>query len=267
MNESAPQIKIDVDPINPGQFFACCGLLELADRLTGKAQGWFEKDKGEFVINAETNLETLTQAIIEARFEIAGDEYEVDETDKAKPFYIKKPFDIRIDWWKIPEQGISGLKTWAGSMDGFRIAQAMQKSIPIQSDLTELFDFGVVCYNPNDGKKAEPFYFDARRGPNAHPRDVGFSPNDLSTALGMKTIAYPSVEFLCLVGLQRARPVPLQQSRHYRYHAWGKPLSPILLPPAVMGLISPVRCYEFESWFRTGQKKHKAFLPATLQPV
>lgn len=263
MNESSPQIKIQVDPTNPGQFFACCGLLELADRLTGKAEGWFENDNGEFVINAEIDLETLTQAIIEARFEIAGDEYEVDEKDKAKPFYIGKPFDIRIDWWKIPEQGISGLKTWAGSMDGFRIAQAMQKSIPTQSGLTELFDFGVVCYNPKDGKKAEPFYFDARRGPNAHPRDVGFSPNDL----GMKTIAYPAVEFLGLVGLQRARPVPLQQPRHYQYHTWGTPLSLVLLPPAVMGLISPMQCYEFESWFRTGQKKHKAFLTATLQPV
>ena len=26
-------IRIAVDPTNPGQFFACCGLLELADRL------------------------------------------------------------------------------------------------------------------------------------------------------------------------------------------------------------------------------------------
>ena len=260
MNEPAPQIKIDVDPTNPGQFFACCGLLELADRLTGKAEGWFEK--GEFVINAETNLETLTQKIVDAPLGAR------DKTDKASPLSLGEPFRIRMDWWKARERGADGLKTWAGTMDGFRIAQAMQKSIlPTQSGLTELFDFGVVCYNPNDGKKAEPFYFDARRGPNAHSRDVGFSPNDLSTALGMKTIAHPAVEFLCLVGLQRARPVPLQQARHYRYHTWGKPLSPVLLPPAVMGIINPIRYYEFESWFRTGQKKHKAFLPATLQPV
>ena len=257
MNESSPQIKIQVDPTNPGQFFACCGLLELADRLTGKAEGWFENDKGEFVINAETDLETLTQKIVHALLDAS------DKKDKASSLSLGEPFHIRIDWWKARERGANRLKTWAGPMNVFRIAQAMQKSIPIQSDLTELFDFGVVCYNPNDGKKTEPFYFDARRGPNAHPRDVGFSPNDL----GMKTIACPAVEFLCLVGLQRARPVPLQQSRHYRYHAWGKPLSPILLPPAVMGLISPVRCYEFESWFRTGQKKYKAFSTATLQPV
>ena len=255
MNESAPQIKIDVDPTNPGQFFACCGLLELADRLTGKAQGWFEKDKGEFVINAGTDLETLAQKIVHAPLD------SWDKTDKVSPLSLGEPFHIRIDWWKARERGANGLKTWAGLMDVLRIARAMQeKLIPTQSGLTELFDFGDVCYDSN-GEKVEPFYFDARRGTNAHSRDVGFSPNDL----GMKTIAHPSVELLCLVGLQRARPVPLQQSLHYRYHTWGKPLSPVLLPPSVMGLISPVRCYEFESWFRND--RYKAFLTATLQPV
>jgi CRISPR-associated protein Csx14 len=36
-----PNIHLRVDPTNPGQFFACCGLLELADRLWGGAEGWF----------------------------------------------------------------------------------------------------------------------------------------------------------------------------------------------------------------------------------
>ncbi|TWW08183.1 hypothetical protein E3A20_26890, partial [Planctomyces bekefii] len=29
----ASSFWVNVDPTNPGQFFACCGLLELADRL------------------------------------------------------------------------------------------------------------------------------------------------------------------------------------------------------------------------------------------
>ncbi len=37
-----PAISVRVDPTNPGQFFAACGLLELADRLWGGAEGWFE---------------------------------------------------------------------------------------------------------------------------------------------------------------------------------------------------------------------------------
>ena len=34
MSESSHTIRIRVDATNPGQFFACCGLLELASRLS-----------------------------------------------------------------------------------------------------------------------------------------------------------------------------------------------------------------------------------------
>ena len=34
MSKSDPSIRVNVDLTNPGQFFACCGLLELADRAT-----------------------------------------------------------------------------------------------------------------------------------------------------------------------------------------------------------------------------------------
>ena len=43
MTTTESTIRIVVDPTNPGQYFACCGLLELADRLwPGGAEGWFE---------------------------------------------------------------------------------------------------------------------------------------------------------------------------------------------------------------------------------
>ena len=42
-----PKIRVNVDPTNPGQFFACCGLLELADRLAPGTEGWFAKDRFE----------------------------------------------------------------------------------------------------------------------------------------------------------------------------------------------------------------------------
>ncbi|MFO7904351.1 MAG: hypothetical protein ACQESR_23920 [Planctomycetota bacterium] len=31
MNQPVPDIMVKVDMTNPGQFFACCGLIELAD--------------------------------------------------------------------------------------------------------------------------------------------------------------------------------------------------------------------------------------------
>ena len=112
----------------------------------------------------------------------------------------------------------------------------------------------------DEGDKVEPFYFDARRGPNAHSRDVGFSPNDLS----LTTTAFPAVEFLCLVGLQRCLPAKTDKPRIYDYFTWTEPLTPALLPAAVSGLLPHVgsRGYRFENWFRTGQRKHKAFRSA-----
>lgn len=40
--------RINVDPANPGQFFACCGLLELAGRIWDGAEGWFKE--GAFLL-------------------------------------------------------------------------------------------------------------------------------------------------------------------------------------------------------------------------
>ena len=45
MSDPKSNIRIPVDRANPGQFFACCGLLELADRLWPGAQGWFEQEE------------------------------------------------------------------------------------------------------------------------------------------------------------------------------------------------------------------------------
>src|SRR6266700_1264826 len=53
-------IRVAVDPSNPGQFFACCGLLELAARLWPGAEGWFEGP--EFCVECRGQLpELLTQ--------------------------------------------------------------------------------------------------------------------------------------------------------------------------------------------------------------
>ncbi len=134
MNESSPQIKIDVDPTNPGQFFACCGLLELADRLTGKAEGWFEKDKNEFVINAETDLETLTQKIVHAQMKFLDKDDEADNTKKIQiqkdsAVLIGEPFMIRIDWWKKSSKDGKEFKNWAGRQKIHNILNCLRDSL------------------------------------------------------------------------------------------------------------------------------------------
>jgi CRISPR-associated protein Csb3 len=255
MSNPVPNISIKVDPQNPGQFFACCGLLELADRISPGAEGWFEG--GEFRMHCNIALNALVKAIASAKL------VQIDKEDAtASPIWIGQPFNICLDWWKSEVPEASGLKVWAGTMESYRIMCAMQMSMRDERFLSrDLLNVGVVAYDPEDTtKKVEPFYFDARRGPNAHSRDVGFSPNDLH----ITTTAFPAVEFLCLVGLQRAFPVLTNRHmpRIYDYHLWTHATSVSLVAPTVAGFIHPSAAYRFESGFRTGQRKHKAFLSA-----
>jgi CRISPR-associated protein Csb3 len=80
----------------------------------------------------------------------------------------------------------------------------------------------------------------------------------------MTTTAFPAVELLCLVGLQRCLPRRTEQPRVYDYYTWTTPLLPSLCPAAVCGLLPHLggRGFRFENWYRTGQRKHKAFRSA-----
>jgi hypothetical protein len=263
MTTPEPTIRVRVDPANPGQFFACCGLLELADRLWDGAEGWFETDLFLAAPTASPDeLRTLWALLDKV---CCAEVTQIDpEDDYSSAIFLGAPFDLRLDWWKDNRSGGQPLKVWAGSMKPVRIAEAMQAAVrnsigKVQPD--SLFDIGEVVLG-SDGKKVEPFYFDSRRGSNAQSLDIGFAPDSLQ----MTTGAYPAVEFLCLVGLQRSRPAPTAAPRVFDYHTWTIPLRPSVLPSVVSGLLAHpgARCYRFENGFRTDQRKHKAFLPATL---
>jgi CRISPR-associated protein Csx14 len=258
--DSAIQVKVDLS--NPGHFFACCGLLELADRLWGGAEGWF--NNGLFLARSMTEAGGTLQELVQAVSQAELRQLDADN-DMSSSVEMSSPFGLRLDWWQeTDDQGRgSPLKVWAGSMRNVRIARAMQHALrrpELQTD--QMFDQGMVVYDPDESdKKVEPFYFDSRRGSNALSLDIGFGPD----ALQMTTAAYPAVEFLCLVGLQRCRPMPTDKGRVFHYYAWSSPLSVAVLPAAVAGLLVGVgvKGFRFESAFRTDQKKHKALLPAT----
>jgi CRISPR-associated protein Csx14 len=129
------------------------------------------------------------------------------------------------------------------------------------ADPEGLLDHATVVYEPSEpDKKVEPFYFDARRGASATALDIGFMPD----ALSMTALAFPAVEFLCLVGLQRFRPTQVKV-RVFDYATWAQPLDARVAPLAAAGLLGlpGARTYRFEVEFRTDQRKHKAFTPAT----
>ncbi|GHV22617.1 type I-U CRISPR-associated protein Cas8c [Planctomycetales bacterium] len=249
------EIKIEVDLTNPGQYFAGCGLLELAAKLSPEALGWFD-GAGNFCLAHTPPLTELLAAIVNAKI-TALDDHDI----YASPLQIGKPFNLRLDWWKNAAHDTSALKTWAGTMEGPRIARALQRAVKTLIETSnfapeKLFTIDGVA-DTDDGKKVEPFYFDAKRAVDA--RDVGFSPNDIK----WETYATPAVELLCLVGLQRAVPAPLgkPRQRQFVYHGWTRPLPITLIAAAVNGLLPDVApAYCFESWRR--DDKHKAFKTA-----
>lgn len=262
-------VVVELDPTNPGHFFAACGLMELASRATaGATLARFEGPT--FVVDTGRTLTELLCDLVAGGLRPVESEEDGDSEDEeagsgaAAPIEIGTEPSLLLDWWQDLRHG-RDLKLWAGTMNGPRIAQAMLSAIADPSLHTaRIFDHATVVMDPeNPSKKVEPFYFDARRAGNASSRDVGFAPNDLK----LETLAFPAVEILCLIGLQRFRPAPVPgQRRVFDYCTWNEWL-PILVAPAVScGLvhIPGTTRYRFESWFRTSQRKHKAFKPARL---
>lgn len=239
-------IRLHVDLTNPGHFFGCCGVFELAQRLWPNAVAHF--DAGQFVVS-DGDLDELIARAATAPIEVLEP---ANQTSSA--LRLAEPFDLRIDWWKVERS----LKTWAGRMSVDRIATSLQRDLP-NTLANGFFDDGHVVIGV-DGKKVEPYYFDGRRGAAALPLDTGFS----SDALSMETVAFSATELFTLLGLQRFRPPAHEgKPRVFRYRAWFAPL-PATLAALAMANSMPDDgpLFQFESAFRTDQRKHKAFSPA-----
>jgi CRISPR-associated protein Csb3 len=237
-------IRLSVDLTNPGYFFGSCGVFELAQRIWPRATAHFES--AHFVVS-DGDLRDLVSRTSQARLEVLEPG---NQTSSA--LRLADPFDLRLDWWKDER----GLKTWAGRMSVDRIATSLQRDLPSTVD-RGFFDEAHVVLGA-DGKKVEPYYFDGRRGAAALPLDVGFS----SDALSLETVAFSATEFFTLVGLQRFRPSEARL-RVYTYRAWRTPLPATLAALAMAGALpDDGPRFQFESAFRTDQRKHKAFSPA-----
>ena len=270
-------VRVRVDPTNPGQFFACCGLLELADRLWSGAEGWFDEEHFNVRAGQEGTLTELLRAFKACRPEddastpntesqdgLSDDSDNDDDDDVFEPLTLRLAVPLRLDWWSD-----KSLKPWAGSMNARLIYVAMTQAIDETSP--DPFNDSRLVFDPSPSssgkrgkrpKKREPFYFDARRGASARSLDIGFAPDAIKK---LQAVSYPAVESLCFIGLQRCRPMPSSVGpRVLDYYAWKVPLDPAMAAAAACGLAltDHGRGFRFENAFRTDQRKHKAFSAA-----
>ena len=282
MNGNGLNIQIPLDLTNPGQVFACCGLLELADRLRPGAEGWFEGTafhlrsgcsfaelgdalRGLAITNTMTalqnaRLEELSSMSKKER-ESAGLEDEkkaLDALRREEPILFQPLFNLRIDWFRDEYSGGSRFKTWAGQQSVLDIAEAMHRGMLRAGEFSES--------NPWVSARGIglPFNFDSDLGSQGSALDIGFSFDPLaeSDLTRIEGSCKPALEILAFVGLQRFRPRGIPNRNRFVYCAWSQPLPPSVAAVALCQAIpgGTVRCYEFRLLYRT--KYLKSFLPA-----
>jgi hypothetical protein len=248
-NQDKSMFKIKVNVKNPGQFFACCGITEVANRLYGDVCGWFE---GDSFCCSNNNGNIYLSSVLDSIKNI-----KTKKNGKGEHIFIKEPFEMVLDWWLNDE---NKLKTWSGKMDEDVVLRSMCKAIDPANE--DPFNQSQVVYKDKK-KKCEPFYFDSRRGDNSNKIDVGFSTNNVK----MESIAFPVVEALCFIGLQRNWPQNISKERKFEYCTWNYQLPVELIVLAVCGMLSQFKYqkYCFERVNRSGTKRaYGAFTSANF---
>lgn len=225
MNHPMPNITVNVDVTNPGQFFASCGLLELADRLWPGADvtGSFAAPRFQrsrfciFGMHQFTTRNLMGLLMCSARTPV--DPYRpimgsngkpVNDPKKIKPVMVGEPVSLRLGWW---------LDELAGEQTAFKMWGAHQTSDGLLSDMAQAICADVMTdetlLQSRVGMTGR-IGFDTRSSWNT--LDEGFSPNDQTLPVD----TYPATEFLAAIGLETFRPAPSDNG--YIYACWSSRL-------------------------------------------
>lgn len=249
------EIRVPLDPLNPGQFFACCGLFDLLSSSPDQkcqALAHFRVDlkiarKAEFVIErVEADLQRELTSLKQARL-TASDRPE----PSIAPVELMMPYrTIVLDWWLNEfRDDTTDLKCWAGQVKSKTLLEELFLLIPIEAKSKQIFSVPAMSKSK--------FGIDPRSAWNA--LDFGFSPNEHNK----DAATYPAVEVLGCLGLQAFRPSP--KKRIVEYSLWHENL-----PATVASLASfypwsglPCSSYKFDISKR-GQS-YKFFTFATFQ--
>jgi CRISPR-associated protein Csb3 len=256
--------SIPVDLFNPGQVFACLGLVEAAVAIFGESQGafdWAASSSPRFHLAAahENPIRAVLVCLATAKVssavpqgaELATEKWSIPtrvlERNAPFPFMLpdspatlpvhldcqwqERTIRIVIDHWGDTTVR-DNVKFWAGS-GGYPGAGLVRDALDlVRSDLPEVAEDPFAVSKP----QSSSFRFDWRR--DYIPLDAGFSPN----LHGQVTMTgFPIVELLAAIGLAHARPKRSGRNKlEYRYSVLGiaEPealYDPILLRAALGG--------------------------------
>lgn len=244
---------LPVDILNPGQVFACLGIVEMADLLLGDAKGCWDwnGDDTYFCVSARGDVEpiqSIREFIVNAevfvRFPFDSKNIQkwkkgwklsqlIDEKDRDFPFpdpdspatlpaLMKDGHGRRIEvnYWG-DKTNRDNVKFFAGA-GGYPGAALLADALNLAKPKIHNFH-----QNPFDlaEEQSSSFRFDWRR--DNIPIDIGFSINKHSS--NIKAIGFPLVEILAAVGVTHARPFRRSKLRYTYSIVAGQLLRPIFL--------------------------------------
>ncbi len=248
---------IPVDLKNPGQVFACLGILELADTLLGSAAAsfdWREEQTTVFRISAahgEPPVERVVRFFKEARVvtrapkgstnperwnEKWGNVPEIDAPGEPFPFpdpsspatlpailRDDRGNEVPLDHWGDATRR-DNVKFWAGAGGKPGAAILRDALDPIREKLAQHVNNPFALSEP----LTISFRFDWRG--DYIPVQEGFSPNSHKGGpLPVLMVRYPLVEILAAIGMTHARPNQ-ETKLKYRYGVLGHDKGPLLEP-------------------------------------
>ena len=258
---------IPVDLFNPGQVFACLGIVEAADILLGDATGVFRWNASEtFHVSANGSenpvgrvLRFIDEAEVRTRVP-AGSKYAHEWNDKwgSKPEQDPRgaPFpsadassretlpavlcgrqevEITVDYWADTTRR-DRVKFWGGA-GGYRPGSyRLREACGLMRDGGKATQYATNPFALS-AKQSSSFRFDWRR--DYVPIDAGFSPNKHPKG-SITMLGFPLVEVLAAIGVTHARP-KCADKLEYRYGVLGgdEPLDPIFLRAALGGASQP----------------------------
>lgn len=251
-------MKLVADPRNPAQYFAACGLFELASNRNRDLLSYWVA--GGLMIDALSDAD-FSQLIDDfASAELVPDATWAGE-DTVQPFVISNPhahLHIQMDWWERRSgHGNSFWKCFGGrqkSIDAANLLDAC-KVLAGKASAQNLFQLSL----PLTGRLG----FDPRSAWN--PIDTGFSPNDLGAALK----AVPTFVFSELLAAVALQHWPFRsEDRRGRYSLWTRPLPLSVARVQAASDLSPdleftrvkrgqgISCFTYSRPFRATKENH-----------
>ncbi len=265
------EASVPVDLRNPGQVFACLGLMEAAEILCGPAEGGFEWEEGDtsarFVVSVAGAADPVSEAVeflttaeawalnapaepgpgvphTTAKWTVPTEAY--DRADpKNFPFVppdSPAPLPVQltgprgaiiITHWGDDQasMGRDNVKFWAGS-GGYPGAALARDALSLVYGLGGNALAAAVADPFNvAAPQSSSFSFDWRR--SYVPLDAGFSPNAHSD---VSMVGFPLVELLAAIGLENARPERPDRGNKLAYrYAVSDARLPTIFARAVLG--------------------------------